>query len=118
MTDKDKNLEKIINSIKESLEAIPPLLPGVEKEVDQIIEFLQEHKVEYLIKKESKNPKDVQYIKEFDNKVEYELDFLNNPFVEKYFFKALYYWGELNKESAKYYKESFKDLYGDDTDLE
>lgn len=91
----EENLESII-------ERINSLIPELEKETNQLIEFIKNNKKNYTNKKT---------IEQINRYVEYELDFLMNPFTEKQFYKTLSHWEKLNPESANDYKKLYKNIY-------
>ena len=91
-------------------EKIKPLLPEVELEVNEEIKFIHKQKEEYYLRKKSRKNEDVIFVKEFENKIELKLDYLMNPFTEKYFLLLLESYKEINPESANYYMKMYKEM--------
>ncbi len=107
--DKEKNnLKKLIDGIEKNQKAIEKLIPKVEKETNEFVKFIEKNKTNYFIKKEIGNKK---YLKDFEKIIEFRLDFLNFPEAKKFFYKVLYYWHELNPESAKFYENLYKEMW-------
>jgi aspartyl aminopeptidase len=107
--DKEKNnLKKIIDKLEKNQKAIEKLLPKVEKETNEFVNFIENNKTDYFIKKEIDDKK---YLNDFEKIIEYRLDRLMFPEGKKFFDKILYYWEELNEESAKFYREYYKEMW-------
>lgn len=102
------NMKDIFDQLNKQINS---LLPEIEKETNNLIEEMERTKPEYLSKINSTQKEDKEFIKKITNNIEYKLDFLTTPFTKKQFSKAVKYWEKLNPESAKYYKELYKDLY-------
>ena len=97
--------ENIIYKFNKTIES---LLPKIEKETNEFIEFIEKNKIDYFIKKAINNKK---YLSDFDNIIEYRLDYLMTPYTKKFFDKILYYWEELNPKSAKDYKKFYNEFW-------
>jgi hypothetical protein len=96
-------LEKLNENVKS-------LLPDVESAINEEIKFIHEQKEEYYLRKKSGKNEDMIFVKEFENKIELNLDYLMNPFTEKYFLLLLENYKEISPESANYYMKMYKEM--------
>lgn len=98
-------IEDILRNFDKTIEL---LLPELNRETDELVEYIKREKGNYFLKKEIN---DVEYLKTFDNYIEFQLDYLTTPYTKTQFNKVLYYWNELNPESAENYKKLYEELY-------
>jgi len=104
-------MEYLDNKFKIFNKKFKDKLPEINKEVDEIINFLKTEKNNYILGRESSSLEDKKYIDKVDNKIELYLDYLMNPYISNEFNRIIKYWEPLNPESADDYKEMFNQLY-------
>ena len=106
----DKNIRKTMQEFNKTIES---LLPEVEEATNQLIKFIENNKIDFLVKKEIKNKENEKYVKEIESTIERALDYLMNSYTKKYFDEILSSWEELNPKSAKDYKIFYKENWED-----
>ena len=103
-----KNLMKIVNYFSKN---INDMIPEVDKEVSRLTGFLEKNKIDLIVAKNSEEDLYQKKFQKIKNMIELNLDYLTTPYTEKQFYRLLFYWEKIDSESAKDYKNFFKELY-------